>query len=198
MQNVEKLNTQGRLIDLVGLENDDITEQVEDAVKTEAVRLTKQADALTERADGLQYIEFNDLRLRRRLIAERDHLSVERVCEIWLDVTKPDREKSQRELDVLIKSHQKSSALRYFTITNARRNTVHLLADDAEVARVIAWQNNRISDKKQGNLRPFDSRTIEGLSYAKGIEEAIAAGWPGELEIMGNKVVHKGRKQVFG
>ena len=198
MQNVEKINTQIRLIDLVGLDNDDVTEQVKDAVNDEAERLTVQADALNGRAIDLQDIDFNDLRLRRRLIAERDHLSLERVHEIWLDVTKPDREKRQRELDVSMKSHGKSSSLRYFTITNARRNTIHLLAVDAEVARYIAWQNNRISDRTQGNIRPFDSLTIEGLLYAKGIEEAIAAGWPGELEVMGNKVIHKGRKQVFG
>lgn len=176
MPNVSPLNAQPRGIDLSGLDDEELFDATSSAVREEMERLSAQADALTQRACDLEDIDFDDPRLRRRIKDERERLSVERLQEIWSEVTKPEREREERERVVRSKVHQKSAGLRYYTITNARRNTIHILAQDAEVARYIAYRNNRITDKSQGNLRPFDAPAMEKLSYRKGIEQALAAG----------------------
>lgn len=66
------------------------------------------------------------------------------------------------------------------------------------MARRIAWNNDRIKSKDGGNLRKVDANSIEKLPYGIAIQGALAAGFPGELDIMGHSAVHKSRKIVFG
>jgi hypothetical protein len=198
MQNVERLQPAMRELDFKGLDEEDRWDEVETFIGDEVKRLNDQADKLTTRAYTLEEIKLDDRRLRKRVEAETRPLTTDTIQEIWLEVTKPDREHDARETALRMKSYRKSEALRYFTVTNARGHTIHILANDAAVARYIAASIGRITSRQHGNLRSFDTVSIEKLPYGHGIEEALAAGYPGVIEIMGTKVIHCSKKEVFG
>ena len=198
MQNVAQIGVKPRSLDLTNLSKDEIPDVASEFLKEEIARLEKQVDALNTRVCALDVIELDDKRMRQRLQEISGPLTVEDLTRFWDEVTRPERERAARETLLHIKSARQSSVLQYFTITNARRNTIHILADDASVARHIAWANDRITDKSHGNLRTFDQVSIERLPYARAIEAAIAGGWPGEIEIMGDKIVHRNKKTVYG
>lgn len=147
---------------------------------------------------NLEQINLNDSRLKRRLKAALVPLTAEMIRLLWLEVTQPDREAEERARIMREKARRKSDALRYFVITNSRGNTIHLLAEDGSVARWIAWVNGRIKDRQNGHIRAYDTVSIDKLPYGAALHEALIAGWPGEIEIMGTRIVHPERKMVFG
>lgn len=198
MQNVTLLSVQTRGLAVDGLEGDDLQEAVHDFVSAEVRRLSDHADALMSCAYDLEQINFEDQRLLKRLANETESVTIDRLQSLWQEVSLPDRERDARERALREKSYTKSKALRYFTITNARGNIIHILADDAAVARYIAASIGRITSRQNGNLRAYDNLSVEKLPYGVGIEEAIAYGYPGVIEIMGTKVIHCSKKTVFG
>jgi hypothetical protein len=146
-------------------------------------------------------IKFDDDRFIKKLKCCADtnsEFTLSAIEEVWIEVTKHDSERQARKMALLVKTTIKSSGLKYFTIKNARRNTIHILADDVSVARLIAYRANRITKPSHGDIRMFDTVSIEKLAYGKAIEEARVSGWPGEVEIIGDKVVHCDRREIFG
>jgi hypothetical protein len=198
MSNVAAFPASPKTIDVSQLEKDDIVDKIEDFIGDEIARLTKQADELQRRAFDLEDIKLDDTRMQRRLKLEKAPLTISHIETLWMEVTEPDRAAEERERTLRQKSWTKSSALRYFTVTNAQNNVIHILADDAGVARYIAHSIGRIKDRTNGHVRAYDTVSIEKLAYGAAIEEALAAGWPGVIEIMQTKVVHPSQKLVFG
>ena len=199
MQNVTSLTVTGRTVDLLGDGSDDSWETVQAFADDEYKKIEIQIDILQQKQYNIQDMNFEDRRFRKKVeTLGNKSISIEQIYEIWMEVTKPDREKDAFESAVTSKAHSPSSSLKYFVITNARGNKIHILADDANVARYIAYQNGRIAEKSNGDIRSFGLESIEKLPHGTAILAALDARWPGELEIMGNHVVHKGKKTVFG
>ena len=198
MSNVTAFPTTPKTIDVRRLKDNDIVDEVGDFINEEVVRLNHQAAELQGRAIDLEDIKLDDVRLQRRLKLEKEPLTIPRIEGLWIEVTEPDRAAEEREHAVRKKSWSQSSVLRYFTVTNAQNRVVHIIADDAVVARFIAHEAGRIKDRTNGHVRAYDTVSIEKLAYGAAIEEALAAGWPGMIEIMQTKVVHPSRKIVFG
>lgn len=168
-------------------------------INDEISELEKAASILTERIETLTEIDLSDDRLKTALkLASVDKIAVDDLIAIWNKIIEPERLREERESALHWATFSRSTKLQYFTITNQRGSVVHLLADNAEVARRIAWSNDRIKSKDGGNLRKFDENSIEKLAYGIAIQRALSAGFPGELDIMGNSAVHKSRKMVFG
>lgn len=199
MQNVTSLTVTGRTVDLLGDGSDDSWETVQAFADDEFEKIGGQIEILQSKQYSIQDINFEDKRFRKQIESlGNKKISIDQIYDLWMDVTKPDREKSAFESAVASKAHSPSSSLKYFVITNARGNKIHILADDANVARYIAYQNGRIAEKSNGDIRSFGLEAIEKLPHGTAILAALEARWPGELEIMGNHVVHKGKKTVFG
>ena len=198
MGTITPIGSQSRLLDLALTQGAARMVEVQNLVAEGVERLEKQSAILQRRQSDLTDIKFDDPRFTRRMGAEVGLVSVERVGEIWQEVSEPDRISMNREHALGTKAYAQSTALRYITIRNARWNTIHLLADDVATARYIAHNAGRISARTNGNVTVYDTVGLSKLPNKVAIEAAIAAGYPGEIEFMGNKVVHPRRKLVFG
>ena len=168
-------------------------------INSEMAELENAVSTLQSRIDLLGDIDLDDTRLKRSLKRTNvGNIGLDELLAIWEKITEPEPIRAQIEHENHMLTIYHSKKLKYFTITNLRGNVIHILADNADVARTIAWSNDRIKSKDGGNLRKFDDGSIENLAYGAAIQRALAAGWPGEFDIMGNSAVHKGRKIVFG
>jgi hypothetical protein len=149
--------------------------------------------SLHDEKEIFEKINFDDSKFKGILARSSRTWTVSEIYHCWLDYTQPERDREARENAIWDSTRRKSDKLKHFVLLNSKNNKIHLLAPSMEAARYIAFQNDRITSPLNGKfLKPTVSGTI-----ANAIESAIADGWPGEIQIIGDHILHKRENKIY-
>ena len=202
MENISSFPMTQRSIDFDGSAPEKDWEEVSDFIDEELADLNRQIAALEcqqlqleQKRDGFDKIDLANVRMRARVIeAGKRTWTAAQLFSEWMVASKPKRDRDASDAALLNAAYNKNNNLKYFVVLNSKHNPIHLLAPHREAAKYIAWLNGRLSDPANGR---FVKLTNQSEQLVQAIEDAIKIGWPGELEIMGQNVVHKRINQVF-
>lgn len=161
---------------------------------TDRIAATEAAlDRLQEQKESYEKVNFRDAKFKGLLARSSRTWTMAQIYQCWLEYTLPERQKEARQNAIWEATRNRSADIKHFVLINSKRNKIHLLAPSAEVARYIAWQNDRITSPQNGKfLKPVVTAKISAA-----IERAIADGWPGEFEIIGEHILHKRENKIY-